>query len=55
VTFKGRKAARIADTASHDTPDGERFAILTGADFEDGVIEVDLAGDTLPGAPPEFS
>jgi hypothetical protein len=54
VTFKGRDAVRISDAASADTPDGLRFAIVGGTDFQDGVIEVDLAGDTLPGAAAEF-
>jgi hypothetical protein len=54
VTFKGRKALRVADTTSPDAPDGGRFARILNLDFQDGVIEVDLAGDTLPGAAEEF-
>ena len=54
VRFKGRKAVRIVDSASNDTPDGERVAVLRGIEFESGVIEIDLAGDTVPGAPPYF-
>ena len=52
VTFKGRKAVRLTDTAAQDVPDGLRYAVLTGSDFADGVIEVELAGDTLPTADP---
>lgn len=53
VTFKGRKAVRISDAAPNSAPDGDRFAIVTGTDFQDGAIEVDLTGDTLPSAPPD--
>jgi hypothetical protein len=52
VTFKGRKAVRLTDTAAQVVPDGLRYAVLTGSDFADGVIEVDIAGDTLPTADP---
>jgi hypothetical protein len=54
TTYKGRKGVRIADAAAPDVPDGARFAIVTGTDFHDGVIEVDLTGDTAPGADPLF-
>jgi hypothetical protein len=53
VTWKGRKAVRISDAAPASAPDGDRLAIVTGTDFQDGAIEVDLTGDTLPGAPPD--
>ena len=54
VIFKNRKAVRITDTASANTPDGARFAKISNVDLQDGVIEVDVAGDTLPGAAEEF-
>mgnify|MGYP006274330295 FL=1 len=54
VTYQGRNAVRVTDTAPTEVPDGQRFAIITGADFTNGVIELDMAGDTLPGAAPEF-
>ena len=50
ITFKGRKALQVRDAASADTGDAERLAILTKTDFQDGVIEVDLAGEPGPGA-----
>jgi hypothetical protein len=52
VTYQGRKAVRVADTAAADVPDGKRYAVLAGPDFADGTIEVDLTGDTLPNADP---
>src|SRR5215470_2620756 len=51
VTFRGRKALRVSDTAPEGTSDAGRYVIVTGSDFDDGVIEVDLAGDHVPSAP----
>jgi uncharacterized protein (DUF433 family) len=50
VTFKGRQALRVTDTAAMGTGDEARLAILTGTEFQDGIIEVDLAGELAPGA-----
>ena len=50
VTFKGRQALRVTDTASAATGDEGRLAILTKTDFQDGIIEVDLAGEVAPNA-----
>ena len=51
VTFRGRKALRVSDTAPEGTSDAGRYVIVTGSEFENGVIEVDLAGDHVPSAP----
>jgi 3-keto-disaccharide hydrolase len=48
--WKGRAAVRVTDGGSAATTDGERFAILPGIEFQDGVIELELAGDVGPGA-----
>ena len=53
VTFKGRKAIRLTD-AQIDLPDGIRLALIGKTEFQDGVIEMDVAGDTLPGVAAEF-
>jgi hypothetical protein len=50
VTYKGRKAIRVTDTAPQSTSDDGRFVVVTGSHFEDGVIEVDVAGDRIAGA-----
>ncbi|HKY45810.1 MAG TPA: hypothetical protein VJM50_22150, partial [Pyrinomonadaceae bacterium] len=50
VTFKGRKALRVLDAAKPGSGDEGRLAILPKTDFQDGVIEVDLAGEPGPGA-----
>ena len=50
VTFKGRKALRVSDPAAAGTGDEEQLVILSKTDFQDGVIEVDLAGEPGPNA-----
>jgi hypothetical protein len=50
VTYRGRKALRVTDTAPEGTSDDGRFVVVTGSQFEDGLIEVDVAGDRIPGA-----
>ena len=50
VTFKGRKALRVRDAAPPEVGDEGRLVILPKIDFQDGVIEVDLAGEPAPGA-----
>jgi len=54
VTYLGRDAVRIKDAGAANLDDAGRFAIVRGTEFQDGVIEVDLSGDTAPDAPPEF-
>lgn len=50
VTFKGKKALRVTDTAPPTLGDGDRLLLLTGTDFQNGVIEVELSGDVMPNA-----
>ena len=50
VTYKGRRALRVADAAATDVGDGERLVILSKTEFQDGVIEIDLTGEPGPGA-----
>src|SRR5271157_505774 len=54
VTYKGKACLRLTDIAPDNTPDGARLAAIEGSDFEDGAIEVDLTGDTLPNTNPTF-
>src|SRR6478672_365852 len=51
ATFKGRKAVRVTDASSNDGGD-TRFAIIPNTSLQDGVIEVDLAGDVMPNVGP---
>ena len=51
TTFKGRKALRVTDAVQQGGEGSEdRLVILTGAEFQNGVIQVDLAGEPGPGA-----
>ena len=50
VNFKGRKALRVSDAAAAGTGDEGRLVILPKTEFQDGIIEVDLAGEPGPGA-----
>lgn len=49
VTFKGRKALRVIEAAT--TGDQESMVVLLKIEFQDGVIELDLAGEPGPNAP----
>lgn len=50
TNFKGRKALRVQDAAAQGIGDEGRLAILPKTDFQDGIIEVDLAGEPGPNA-----
>ena len=50
VDFKGRKAIRVTEPAGAPSQREDRLAILAGTEFEDGTIEVDLAGQPGGGA-----
>ena len=50
ATFKGRKALRVTEPAGAPGQSEDRLAILSGTEFQDGVIEVDLAGQPGTGA-----
>jgi hypothetical protein len=53
VTYKRRAAIRI-EGASATAGDGTQLAVVRRTNFQDGVIEVDLSGDTKPDADPSF-
>src|SRR5919199_2121371 len=50
VTYKGRKALRVADAAPTNVADGIQLVILDKTDFRDGVIEIELAGEPAANA-----
>ena len=54
VIYRGRAAIRVVDKGAPDLGDAGRLAILHGSSFQDGTIDVDLTGDTSPGAPEGF-
>jgi hypothetical protein len=53
ASYKGRAAVRVSDAAP-DAQGDVRIALAPGVEFEDGVIEIDMAGDVgehpIPGA-----
>jgi hypothetical protein len=52
VTYRGSPALEVRRTAMGEAPDIDTFAYIPDLDFHDGTIELDVAGDVLPGAPP---
>ncbi|MDP9122606.1 MAG: hypothetical protein M3O15_14775 [Acidobacteriota bacterium] len=54
ATYRGRRAVRLIDrprqAASSAAAGGPFLAILTGSDFRNGTIEVEVAGAPRPGA-----
>src|SRR5689334_9402507 len=50
VTYRGRSAVRI--TADGRAPNGDYSAVVKGADFRNGTIDVDLVGLPAAGSPP---
>ena len=51
VAHEGRPALEVSDVAPDWPGDGDRVALIPDVEFGDGVIEVDIAGDTAPTAP----
>jgi hypothetical protein len=51
VPYRGRSALRLVDAAPGGGDDVSRIAVVEGASLQDGTIEVNLSGDTVPDAP----
>jgi hypothetical protein len=51
LQYRGRSALRLVDAAPGHGDDVSRIAVVKSTSMRDGVIEVSLAGDTLPDAP----
>lgn len=52
VRLDGVGALEVRLTGPYRGPDTDTVAFVPALDFHDGTIEVDVAGSTLPGAPP---
>src|ERR1700710_3073750 len=50
--YRGSDALEVRQTGPYRGFDTDTFAFVPGLDFHDGTIEVDVAGSTLPDAPP---
>jgi hypothetical protein len=53
VTYRGRRAVRLVEAPGAGA-DEEPIAVVAGADFQDGVIETQVAGVLRPDAPQEM-
>ncbi len=53
VTYRGVPALRVVDTAPASVDDAGRLATIPDVSFQDGTIEVNIAGDTAADAPPQ--
>ena len=51
VTYRGRRAVRLVAPTGHEQEDGDMLAILAGSDFDNGTIELEVAGTPRAGAP----
>jgi hypothetical protein len=51
VTYRGRHAVHLVPPADHQGADDSMLAILNRSDFEDGVIEAEVAGAPRADAP----
>jgi hypothetical protein len=54
IDYRGRQAMLITDAGAPGLGDAGRFAVIQGSSFQDGMIDVDLTGDTAPDAQPTF-
>jgi hypothetical protein len=52
VQYGGSEALEVRQTGPYRGFDTDTFAFVPGLDFHDGTIEVDVAGTSLPDAPP---
>ena len=48
VTYRGRPAVHVQPLPGHEHDDGSMLAILKDTDFQDGTIEVEVAGAPAP-------
>ena len=53
VSYRGRRAVHLAPLPDHRTPTDAVLAIVTGRDFKDGTIEVEVAGSRLADSAPD--
>ena len=51
VHYLGRSAMLVTDAGPQGLDDAGRLAVVPGSSFQDGLIEVNLSGDTAPSAP----
>ena len=50
VTYRGRRAVRLVE-AGENPSDDQAVAVISGSQFKDGIIEIDVVGIPRPDAP----
>ena len=50
VTYKGRKAIHVTEPSGQRQAGEDRLVLVAGAEFQNGVLEVEVAGKPGPGA-----
>jgi Domain of Unknown Function (DUF1080) len=53
VAYRGRTAVHLVPAAGPENSDHDTMAIVTGSDFKDGTIEIEVAGSPRPDAAPD--
>ncbi len=53
VTYRGVRAVKLVPTPEAADKDEDMLALVAGADFKDGTIQLDVAGAPRPGMPPD--
>ncbi len=51
VTYRGVRAVKLVPAPETDGKDEDMLALLDGADFKDGTIQLDVAGPRVPACP----
>ena len=51
VTYRGRPAVHLVPAADHQGAEDAAIALVANSDFQDGTIELDVAGSPRAGAP----
>ncbi len=53
VTYRGVRAVKLVPAPETEGKDEDMMALLEGADFRDGTIQLEVAGAPRPGTPPD--
>ena len=54
VAYRGRQALQLVPLAGHEQSDDSMLAVVTGSDFQDGTIELEVAGAPRKDAAPNM-
>jgi hypothetical protein len=51
ATYRGRRAVHLVPPAGHENDEADMLAVIAGPDFDNGTIELEVAGSPRAGAP----